>query len=652
VGGDRPGRRASPGVRIADPTVPGRPSAPDHLSGPVDVCVAVPRLAVDRPFTYLLPADAGAGTGSLVSVPFHGRAVRGWVLGPAVDVPSGRVLPVRTVRSPVRFFDAAILDLLRWVSERYIAPLATVIERSHPPRVVSEEGAGFGSVGGALGGARGGAPVADHALSAPPRAPFVPPPRPESGVDPLRLLEAGVTTWWRPLPEDEVDSCVRTVAACVQRGRRAIVLVPEADPVPATAAAVLETFGDRAVAFMAGDKRQRYRTWLRIHQGAVDVVVGTRPAVFAPVAGLGLLWISREVHPAHREDRSPYYHVREVAMARARLEAAACVLASLCPSAETVAGARAGRVRTVRPPRRAEREAAPLVETAAPEAEDRSPRLAALLKRARSAALIVSRRGYGVARVCRQCSEPAACASCSGPIVVERGSAACGVCGAPGRCAHCGGRSFGVERGGAERIAEWASMIAVAPVEVATADADGPPKGPGAGRVLVGTATTVNDVGPVRLDLVAILDPDRALSRPGLHAGERALATWMESAAWAGPRAAGGRVLAQTRSPGHPAIQALIRWEPVPFLEAEAARRSEAGFPSDHAVFRIAGPADAGLEETLRAAGASSSLATTGPDGTVCLVAVRPRALPEFRRTVLRLSVEGSVVRVEAEPYL
>lgn len=615
------------------------------------MCVAVPRLAVDRPFTYVLPADTGAGTGSLVSVPFHGRAVKGWVLGPPSDVPSGRVLPVRTVRSPVRFFDPAMLDLLRWASERYIAPLATVIERSHPPRVASEEGAAVGSAGSA----RGGAPVVDaHAPSAPPRAPLVAPPGLQEfgGVDPVRLLEAGMTTWWRPLPEDEVESCVRTVIACVERGRRAIVLVPEADPVPATAAAVLETFGDRAAAFMAGDKRERYRTWLRIREGAVDVVVGTRPAVFSPVAGLGLVWISREVHPAHREDRSPYYHVREVAMARARLEAAACVLASLCPSVETAAGARGGRIRTVRPPRRAEREAAPLVETAAPEAEDRSSRLAALLKRARSVALIVSRRGYGVARVCRQCSEPAACATCGGPIAVERGSAACGVCGAPGRCAHCGGRSFGVERGGAERIAEWASRVAVVRVDVATAHADGSSRGPGAGRILVGTATAVKDVGPVRLDLVAILDPDRALSRPGLHAGERALATWMESAAWAGPRAAGGRVLAQTRSPGHPAIQALIRWEPVPFLEAEAARRSEAGFAPGHAVFRIAGPAGTGLEEALGAAGASSSLATTGPDGTVCLVAVRPRALPEFRRSVLRLSVEGSVVRVEAEPYL
>src|SRR5262249_22209680 len=135
--------RASPGKRRTGPTSSAEPSSsppsPDVLAGPVDVCVAVPKLALDRPFTYLLPEESGAGTGSLVSVPFHGRAVRGWVLGPAAEVPEGRLLPVRKVRSPVRFFDAAMLELLRWVSHRYLAPLSTVIERSHPPRVAGEE---------------------------------------------------------------------------------------------------------------------------------------------------------------------------------------------------------------------------------------------------------------------------------------------------------------------------------------------------------------------------------------------------------------------------------------------------------------------------------------------------------------------------------
>src|SRR5207244_12145394 len=113
-----------------------------------------------------------------------------------------------------------------------------------------------------------------------------------------------------------------------------------------------------------------------------------------------------------------YYHVREVAMARARLQGATCILASLSPSVETVAAAEAGAVSVVRPSRPSERARSPLVETAQPEGEDRSPRLSALLKRLASAAVIVSRRGYGVARICRSCGEPAACAVCQ----IGRGS--------------------------------------------------------------------------------------------------------------------------------------------------------------------------------------------------------------------------------------
>src|SRR5439155_6926963 len=152
----------------------------------------------------------------------------------------------------------------------------------------------------------------------------------------------------------------------------------------------------------------------------------------------------------------------------------------------------------------------------------------------------------------------------------------------------------------------------------------GTPEPPGADRVTVGTAATVKDVGPVRLDLVAILDPDRALTRPGLHAGEQALATWMEAAAWAGPRAAGGRVLAHTSQPGSPAIQALVRWEPARFLEAEGRRRADAGFPPNHPVFRVEGPPVPDLEAALRVLRPVSLLVTSGVGvtGTVCLVTV------------------------------
>jgi primosomal protein N' (replication factor Y) len=431
-------------------------------------------------------------------------------------------------------------------------------------------------------------------------------------------------------------------------------VVPEAEPVPHTARAVLDAFGDRAIGFLGGDGRERYRTWLGIQAGRHDVVVGTRPAVFAPVDGLGLIWVSREVHPAHREDRAPYYHVREVAAARARIEGAACVLASLCPSVDTAAGIRDGTVLVRRPPRQAERAAAPLVETTPPEAEDRSVRLGALLKRSSSGALLVTRTGYGVARVCRSCGSPAACGACGGWIVVEHGTPMCRACGAPGRCRRCGATAFGVERGGLERVAEWAGRLAPVPVERAGGNggAHSVDHGstPGPGRIVVGTAAAVLDLPPVRLDLVGILDPDRALGRSDLHAAEQVLAIWMEAAAWAGPKRDGGRVLLQTRHPGTGAVQALIRWDPLPFLARAGEERAAGGFPPNHATFRIDGPGRAGLADGLRALDPTTILETPVPAGTVCLVAVRPAALRAFRDGVLDLVARGVITRVEAEP--
>jgi primosomal protein N' (replication factor Y) len=594
---------------------------------------------LDRPFTYVLPDDADAGLGSLVSVPFHGRVVKAWIVGPAAELPAGRLSTVKKVLSPVRFFDERMLRLLRWVSERYIAPLATVIARSHPPRVVSEEKS---EVEEAVFGA--GFPPAPRRrrLAGPPRASAPPDQR-------TVQFEPGSVTWVRPLPGKEAEECLDAVRATIEAGERAIVLVPEAEPVPFTAQAVLQEFGDRAVSFLGGDARERYRTWLAIQSGQHHVVVGTRPAVFAPLTDLGLVWVSREVHPGHREDRSPYYRVRDVAAARAELERAACVLASLSPSVETAAGIQSGAVVVRRRSRDAERAAAPLVETVPPEAEDRSPRLAALLKKVGSAALIVSRSGYGVARVCRSCGQAAACAQCRGSIVSERGTTACRACGASGRCANCGGTTFGIERAGTERILEWVRSVGNVPAVLAD-EADGGTAAPVPGRVLVGTAAAVNDVIPPGLDLVAILDPDRALVRPGIRAGERALATWMEAAAWARSRSRGGRVLAQTRRPGHPAIQALVRWDPTPFLLREAEERRIAGFAPNHPVFRLEGTS--GLEAALTPASPETLLASPRGDGTVCLVAVRPDDVPAFRTHVLRLAAEGTVTRVEAEPQI
>ena len=595
----------------------------------VDVAVDVPRLELDRAFTYLLPDEVQAPSGTLVSVPFHGRTVKAWVLGPAAEVPS-RVLPVRRVLSAVPVFREFDLPLYRWVSERYISPLAAVIARAHPPRVASEER----SVPG--GGSEAPGPRVPSVLKGY-----------GGGSGLLKACREGSGAFvTRPLPDEEATACLEAVAACVAGGRDAVVLVPEAEPLPATARAVAEAFEDAALVFVGGEDRERYRAWLDMLAGRYRVVVGTRPGVFAPVARLGLVWVHREAHPGHREDRAPYYRVSEVALARARLEGAVCVLAGQSSSAAAVALVDRGQATPVRPSRQRERQAGPLVEVARPSEEDRSPRLSSFLRSTTSAFLLLSRRGYGVARVCRTCGEPARCAVCTGHLTVRGGRTACAVCGADGRCPACGGTSFGVERGGTERTQEWAARLTGRPVaRVDTASEAASPQG-----IVVGTAAAVKDFGPVRLDLVAILDADRARRRAGLAAPEQVLATWFEAASWAGPRSGRGRVLLHTREPGDPAVQALVRWDPWHFHRAERRRLEEAGFPPGFPVFRVLGGSL--LSQALRASGPESLLVSGVGDEAVCLVTVRPETLPRFRARILELVREGTVTRVEAEPQL
>jgi primosomal protein N' (replication factor Y) len=598
---------------------------PPLLAGPVAVCVDRPLLSLDRPFTYDLPADLGAGVGSLVQAPFHGRATRGWVLGSTADVPP-RMLPIRKLVSPARSFDDVGLALLRWVGERYVAPLAAVIGRAVPPRVASEEvgrrGAG-GPVPAVTVETGGDGEVVAAYLG---------------GTQLLDAIRAGEgASVLRPAPEDEQTAAVEAVRACLAGGRRAIVLVPEANPTPATASAVLEAFGDRATALLGGDKRTRYRTWLDVTEGAFDVVIGTRPAVFAPVRPLGLVYVARESHPAHREDRAPYYHVREVALARARLEGAACVLAAICPSAEAAA---AGLPAVAPAGRRW-----PPVEVVRPGPEGRAPRLVRALAGARRGFVFSPLPGYGVAQVCRTCGEPAACAACGGLLRAAEGAVRCVVCGAEGRCRACGASSFGVRRGGAERVEEWASRVARVPVR-RIADGEQPHL-PRDGEIVIGGPDDVRDLGAGGLDLVAILDTDLAGRRPGLAARERSLAIWMEAVGWARPD---GRAIVQASSPSDPIVQALVRGNPDRFHADELRRRRDAGLPVGSAVFRVTG--DRSLEAELGAFEPSTLLVTGGEERTVCLLALDPERVPRLGARLRELAADGVVERVEAEPHL
>jgi primosomal protein N' (replication factor Y) len=287
----------------------------------------------------------------------------------------------------------------------------------------------------------------------------------------------------------------------------------------------------------------------------------------------------------------------------------------------------------------------PPVEVVSPAFEGRATRLVRALQTARRAFLYEPVRGYGTARVCRACGEPASCAACGGPLRSERGSLRCTVCEAPGRCSSCGAADFGLARGGAERVREWASGVALVPVaHVGPMD---PPRPPGDPEVLVGGLDAVKDFGEVGVDLVGILNADASLRRPGIAARERALSAWAEAAAWAWP---GGRVIVPTGQPNDHAVQALVAGKPERFARVEAPRRAAAGFPVGAPVFRVAGTA--GLEAELARTPHHTLLASSTEERTVCLLAVDPADVAQLGEHLRRLAQRAIVTRVDAEPHL
>ena len=341
--------------------------------------------------------------------------------------------------SPVRFFDERQLALFRWVSERYVAPLATVIGRAMPPRVASEE-VDSGSAAPADGPERSGA----SRLATPVLAGY------RGWRTSARPLARAVRVPSSPARPRRTSSrvAVDAVAACLAGGRRAIVLVPEATPVPATATALLDAFGDRAALFLGGGKRTRYRRWLEIAAGRYDVVIGTRPAVFAPLARRR----ARSTSPERAIPPTGRTVLRTTTFVTSRSHGAA----SNGPSASCLrvpvggggsAGAPLGVARRTRVAARrggSARTGGPGAATGAGARVHASRvRVLASPRLRRRAGLQVLRRAGGV-RVVRRAA-PAA-----------EGAVACVVCGAPGRCRSCGGTSFGVRRGGAEHVEEWA----------------------------------------------------------------------------------------------------------------------------------------------------------------------------------------------------
>ena len=570
------------------------------------VVVDVAPAHLDRPFDYLIPPEEDLRVGQRVRVVFAGRRRPGWVvaLGDSTDTAADKIRALSSVDGPDPWFDDEDLKLFRWVAHRYAGTLADVLRHALPQRVAAVEREGQPP---------GGADPAEPGFA-------------WDGYDAHDLTAAAGAAahadsppaFWLPvLPGDDAGDLVEDlVARCLRAGRSALVLAPDpASPAPDRA---LRAAGSAGADFSAAAERARYRAFRRCRSGAARVATGERSAVFAPLRDLGLVIVDDEANPAYKERRSPRHHVREVALARARMAGATCVLLGDLPSANLWRLLQDGHVRAVPVDRGRQRSLAPrvdVVDLGDPRPGARRARFSepatGLLRdavRAGGAGVVLaSRGGQGSALACRQCGARLACPRCAGSLRVAKDEdrwqcPACAWDGAPFACPVCRDTRYAPLAAGAGRLAAELrrSVPAADVVRMEGFDAPGPRQRPGIGVMTRGSVVSKPDwLREGSADAVIIPDADGLLQRPDFAAAEDTLRLWLAVSRWT------SRVVVQTREPLHHAVQALVRWDAGGFWEAESTRRQELRLPPAAALISLlCGDAVAGMAiaEELRAA--------------------------------------------------
>jgi primosomal protein N' (replication factor Y) len=630
------------------------------------VLVDVPLPHLDRPFDYHVPESMAdtAAPGVRVSVRFAGTLHDGYVIERAdgSDHP-GRLTRLRRVVSPEPVLAPEITELARTVADRYAGTVADVLRLAVPPRHAKTEL-----------GESGAAPV-------PP-----PPPSPggwldhEDGSALLTALADGrpPRAVWNPGPAaDWPDLLARLVVATSSGGRGSIVVLPDARDVERVDSALLEAAGPGQHVVLAAElgPSERYRRWLAVRRGAVRAVVGTRSAMFAPVADLGLVAIWDDGDDLHAEPRAPYVHAREVLLLRAHQQAAAAVVGGFARTAEAQQLVSSGWARTVAPSRDRVRVITPVVRVSGDDYEQvrdpaaRTARIPSLAWRTAKDALQhgpvlvqVARTGYVATLACQRCREAARCTACHGPMRVAQGGAEpeCAWCGKSGWvCPICGGTHVRATTPGVRRTAEeLGRAFPGVPVRVSRGDAV--VSAVEATPALVVATPGAEPVAKGGYAAALLLDGQLMLARPGLRAGEEALRRWMMASALVRAGSEGGRVVLVAESAARP-VQALVRWDPAGHAEHELADRQLLRFPPVARVAELTGEAE-DVAALLRLVELPTGADVLGPvpvgeEGTERAVIRAPRRLGLRLSSALKAAQgvrsakhAGGPVRVRIDP--
>jgi primosomal protein N' (replication factor Y) len=400
---------------------------------------------------------------------------------------------------------------------------------------------------------------------------------------------------------------LRAIDEVRRAGRGAVLLVPEIALTPQLVGRFRARFGDDIAVLHSGlTARQRDDAWQALRRGRVQVAIGARSALFAPVADLGLIIVDEEHDPSFKQDEGFRYHARDMALLRAQYAGAVCVLGSATPSVETYHRANEGRIRLLSLPTRATGATMPDVEIVDLRRHREGPTghlllsgplhsaIGQCLESGHQAIVFLNRRGFSPSVRCAACGAVAECPACSVALTEHRGQGAlrCHYCdfhrAVAIPCPACGSAEYKRIGVGTEQleqsIDESFPKARVARLDRDTASGDGVEAvldrlRTGEIDVLVGTQMVTKGHDIAAVTLVGVALADQSLAFPDFRASERTFQLLAQVAGRAGRADTPGKVILQTYQPDHPAVRLAAQHDYESFYAEEIRDREEVGYP-------------------------------------------------------------------------
>jgi primosomal protein N' (replication factor Y) len=482
---------------------------------------------------------------------------------------------------------------------------------------------------------------------------------------------------------------IEVMREAVRRGEQALLLVPEIALTPVFAARLKERFGERiAILHSSLSPSERYDQWWRARRGEVDVAIGPRSALFTPFHRLGVIIVDEEGDGAYKQDETPRYNARDLAVVRAQLRDIPVVLGSATPSLESRENATRGKYTLLRMKHRVEARPLPEAEVIdlrgeRAEKEDRGFVIfSGPLKRAlretfaagEQAIILINRRGYAPYLLCRECGNDFRCRDCSVTMTVHRreGLLLCHYCGLrksiPPRCPQCQGEVLQPIGFGTEKVEERFRRDFPS-IAVDVLDRDSTRRKGSLVRILdnfrtqktqalIGTQMLSKGHHFPSVTLTAVLSADSILGYPDFRSAEKTFYLLTQVAGRSGRGELRGKVLIQTAFPTHYAIQHALRHDYESFYESEIQFRRTFHYPPITSMiailFRGAKALDverAAAESGRRLEAAIAPLAGARMQGPAPAPLARIKGVYRFQillrsphRVALRKAVEATMV--------